>query len=83
MAQWKQMLLGIMRLWVLYLASLSGSGIWRCQELWCRSQTQLKSDVAVAVAGSYTSDLTPSLGTSICCTWGPKKTKDKKKKGEV
>ena len=46
-------------------------------ELWCRSQTRLRSRVAVAVAyaGSYSSALTPSLKTSIfrkCC---PKKTK--------
>ena len=39
-----------------------------CHELWCRSQTRLGSCVAVAVAkaGGYNSDLTPSLGTSIC-----------------
>jgi len=29
-------------------------------------------------AGSYSSDSTPSLGTSICHRCGPKKTKDKK-----
>ena len=35
----------------------------------------LGSGVAVAVvqAGSYSSDETPSLGTSICCQCGPKK----------
>ena len=34
----------------------------------CRSQMRLRSHVAVAVAqaGGYSSDLTPSLGTSIC-----------------
>ena len=31
------------------LASLSGSRIRHCGELWCRSQTQLESGVAVAV----------------------------------
>ena len=31
------------------LASLSGLGIWHCLELWCRSQMQLGSHVAVAV----------------------------------
>ena len=36
--------------------------------------------VAVAVASIYSSDLTPSLGTSICHEYGPKKTKKKKKK---
>ena len=42
----------------------------------------LRSCIAVAVAwaGSYSfdSDLTPSLGTSICHECGPKKTKKKK-----
>ena len=37
----------------------------------------LKSDVAVAMAGSCISDLTPRLGTSICHRYGPKKTKKK------
>ena len=35
--------------------------------------------VAVAVAGSCNSDLTPSLGTSICYGCGPKKQKKTKK----
>ena len=40
---------------------------WRCRELQCRSQTWLGSQVAVAVAeaGSYSSNSTPSLGTSM------------------
>ena len=43
---------------------------------------QLRAGVAVAVAeaGSYSSDLTPSLGTSMCLRFGPKKNKDEKKK---
>ena len=59
--------------------SLSGLRMRRCPELWCGSQTGLRS-VAVAVieADSYSSDLTPSLGTSICHGNGPKKTKEKK-----
>ena len=38
---------------------------------------QLGSSVAVAVAkaGSCSSELTSSLGTSICCTRGPRKGK--------
>ena len=32
------------------LALLSGLGIWHCCELWCRSQMELRSHVAVAVA---------------------------------
>ena len=49
-----------------------------CCELWCTSQTQLGSGFAVAVAvakaGSCSSDSTPGLGTSICCECGPKET---------
>ena len=36
--------------------------------------------MAVTVAGSYSSDLTPNLGTSICLGCGPKKTKKQKTK---
>ena len=59
-----------------------GLRIQRCHELWCRSQVRLRSGVAIAVtwAGSCCSDSTPSLGTSICCTCGPKKKRKKKKK---
>ena len=40
------------------LASLSGLRVWRCRELWCRSQMQLRSCMAVAVvqASSGSSD---------------------------
>ena len=38
---------------------------------------QLGSGVAVAVAVSYSSNSTPSLGTSICCGWGHWKKKKK------
>ena len=67
------------RMQVWSLASLSGSGIWRCPELWCRSQTWLGSCVAVVVvqASSCSSNLTPSLGTSICWGCGPEKQKIK------
>jgi len=40
----------------------------------------LGSDVAVAVAFTCSSDSTPSLGTSICHRWVPKKTKKEKEK---
>ena len=59
------------------LASLSGLRI-RCGcQLQCRSLRQQKSYVAVAVVqtGSCSSGSTPSLGTSICHKWGPKKKK--------
>jgi len=45
-----------------------------CHELQYRSQTQHGSCVAVAVVSSYSSDSTPSLGTSICRGCSPKKT---------
>ena len=48
-AQQKRIQLGTMRLWVRSLALPSGLRIWHCHELWCRSQTQLRSGVAVAV----------------------------------
>ena len=71
-----------MRLQLRSLASPSGLRIWRCCELWYRTQTRLRSGVAVAVvkAGSYSSDQTPSLGTSICFGCSLKKTKRPKKK---
>ena len=73
-----------MRSQVWSLASLGGLRIWHCHELWCRLQTRLRSGIAVVVAkaSSCSSDLTPSLGISICCKCGPKKkrnNKDKKK----
>ena len=45
-------------------------------------QTRLRSGIAVAVAvdGSYSSDWSPSLGTSICHRCGHKKTKRQKKR---
>ena len=50
MVQQKQILLETMRLRVRSLALLSGLRIQHCHELWCRSQMQLRSGVAVAVA---------------------------------
>ena len=58
--------------------SLNGLRIWHCCELWRRLQMQLRS--GIAVAGSYSSDLTSSLGTSICHGCCPKKERKKKKK---
>ena len=52
-AEQKRIQLASMRLWVPSLASLSGLRIWRCWELWCRSQTWLGSGLAV---GGYSSD---------------------------
>ena len=66
-----------MTLQVRSLASLGGSRIWHCHELWCRLQMQLRSGVAVTVvlAGRCSSYLTPGLGTSLRCRCDPKKTK--------
>ena len=50
MAQWKRIRLGAKRLWVQALVSLQGLRIRHCCELWCRSQAQLGSHVAVALA---------------------------------
>ena len=63
-----------MRTHVQSLASLTRLRIWNCHELWCTSQTQLGYCVAEAVVytNSYSSDLTPSLGTSMCRGYGPK-----------
>ena len=48
-AQQKQIRLETMRFWVQSLALLSGLRIRRCPQLWCRSQTWLRSGVAVAL----------------------------------
>ena len=75
-----------MRMQVRSLASFSGSGTWHYSELLCRSQTWLGSWVAMAVAqaaGSYRSDLTPSLGTSICHRCSPKKKKRQEEESKL
>ena len=55
--------------------------IWHCRELWCRLQTRLGSHVAVALAqaSGYSSDLTPSLRTSICRGSGPRNSNNNNK----
>ena len=50
MAQWLANPASIHEDYVPSLASLSGLGIWRCGELWRRSQTRLGSGIAVALA---------------------------------
>ena len=64
-----------MRTQVPSLASLNGLRIQHFHELWCKSQMWLRSGIAVAVvwASGYGSDLTASLGTSICHKCIPKK----------
>ena len=77
MAQRLTNLTSIHEMWVQNLASLDG--IWHCHELWHRLQMQLGSCVALAMvkASSYSSNSTPSLGTSICCMCSAKEAKDK------
>ena len=77
-SKWTQLV--SMRLRVRSLALLSGLRIHCCCELWCRSQIQLWSGIAVAVmqAGSCSSILTLSLGTSLCHGVAQKKKKKKK-----
>ena len=66
-AQQKQIQVVSMRMQVRSLASLNVLWIWRCPEMWCRSQMQLRSHAAVAVAQArgYSSNSTPSLETSF------------------
>ena len=73
-----------MRTQVQSLALLNELRIQSYHELWSRSQTQLASGIAVAVAKakSYRSNSTPGLETPICLKCGPKK-KQKKKKNSV
>ena len=56
----------------------SGLRIGHCHKLGHRLQTQLGSSIAVAVvlAGSCSSNSTPSLGTSICPGCSPEKKKN-------
>ena len=82
LVQQKRIWLVSMRTKVRSLAFLSGLRIWRCRELWCRSQKQSRSFIAAAVmqASSYRFDWIPSLGTSICHGCGPKNTRQNKTK---
>ena len=75
LVQGKQIRLGTMRLRVRSPASLIGLRIRHCRELGYRSQPRLRSGVAVAVtmANGCSSDLPPSLGTSMCRGCGPRK----------
>ena len=64
MAQWVKNLTRIHEDVVGSLALLSGLRIQRRHELWYRSQTWLRSAVAVVQAGSCSFNSTPNLGTS-------------------
>ena len=76
-----EMNLTSMRMQVRFLASLSGLRIRHCCKLWCRWQMQFGSVCCCGCwAVGYSSDLTPSLGTSICHCVALKKQKTEKKK---
>ena len=66
-AQQKKTWLVARRMRVWSLASFSGLGIRCCHEPWCRSQTRLRFHFAVTAvqASDYSSNSTPSPGTSI------------------
>ena len=68
-----------MRMKVQSLTLLSGLRIQHYHELLCRLQLGSCMAVAVVEAGSCSSDSTPTLGTSMCNGYSPKKTKKKKK----
>ena len=55
------------RTWFRSLALLSELRIQHCRELWSKLQTRFGFGVAMVWAGSYSSDSTPSVGTSISC----------------
>ena len=78
MVQCKQIQLVSMRMWVRSLASLSGQQY--SVAVSCGVDHRSGVAVAVAVTGSCGSDLTPSLGTSICHRCSTKKKKKRKKK---
>ena len=81
MVQQQQIQLGTMRLQVLSLASLSGLRIWRCRELWCRSQMRLRSGVAMALARPVaTAPIQPLAWETPCHGCDPKKRQKTKKK---
>ena len=73
-----------MRIQVRSLAFLSRLRIQGCHVLWSKLQTLLRSDIVVAVvqAGNYSSNSTPSLGTSTCHGYSPKKKQKRKKEKE-
>ena len=59
MVQWKQIQLVPMRMQVRSRVLVCGLGIRRCCELWYRLQTQLRSQVAVAVAVVWPAAVAP------------------------
>ena len=67
-----------MRMRVWFLVLLSGLRIQRCCKLWHRWQMWFRSALLwLWHRPAYSSELTPSLGTSICHRYGPKRKKKK------
>ena len=83
--QQEQIQLVSMRMWVQSLASLSGSRIQHCHDLWCRSQMRLKSCVAVpvAVTSSCSSNSTLGLEPPYAASFPKKQKKKKKRKRKI
>ena len=80
-AQWKQIQVVSMRMLVWSLASLSALGIWHCWKLLCVTDVaQIPHGCGCDVGLQLQLQFSPSLGTSICCGYNPKKKKKKKKK---
>ena len=80
MAQQKQIQLGTMKLPVPSRASLSGLKIQPCRELSCRSQMQLRSGIAVAVAWSAAVAPIQPLAWELSYAMGVALKRKKKKK---
>jgi len=72
-----------MRLRVPSLALISGLRIWCCPELWCRSQRQLGSGVAVALARLVATALIRPLAWEPPYAMGAALDKTKKKKKSI
>ena len=70
MAQRKQIQLVSMRMQVQSLDSLSGSGIWCCYELWCRSQMRLDPMWLWLWCRLAATALVPPLAWELPCTIG-------------
>ena len=64
------------------LAPFSGLRIQQCHELRCRSQMWLGSRVTVSSGVGWQLQLQFNLGTSMCCTCGPKKERKKEREKE-
>ena len=67
-AQWKQTQLVSMKMQVWALASLSGSKIYCCYELWCRLQTRLRCSIAVVAAMIRRWSSNSTLAWELPCT---------------